>query len=1033
MSIQDIEEYEKEVINTKIHGGVDHELAIRRHFANLLSKYCAKNKDELFLVDEKTIKNAQGQNIRPDGTICNNLIDFGYWESKANVHLENEIIDKIAAGYPLSNTLFQDDKDAILYQEGIRCFQCSLNERENLDKLLTKFITFKSKEVREFYEAMDKFKDSLPVILEMVNQKISLTEQINLSFTEARQKFLSICEKSINPNISIGDVNEMLLQHILTEEIFMSIFDDANIHKKNNIAEKLYELESTLFGDNTKKRETLSGIQSYYDTIKKYAIKIVNYHDKQAFLKAFYENFYNVYNNKAADRMGIIYTPHEIVKFQIRSVEDLLKKHFNATLADENIKILDPCVGTGTYICDLIDYLPHDKLEFKYKNDIFCNELGLLPYYIANLNIEYTYQQKMQAYFKHNKISDPDYKFNNLCWVDTLDNAGFGIEGVNIEIEGIGFNVENTTRIKKQNEQQISVIIGNPPYNANQQNENDNNKNRVYKIVDEQIKKTYIKASKAQKTKVYDMYSRFYRWASDRISNDKINKGQGIISFVTNNSFINAKSFDGFRECIKQEFDFAYIIDTKSDVRANPKIAGTTHNVFGIQTGVAFMFLVKKKSLSLQKKPCQIYYLSLPDEMPKREKLNWLSENRINFAFDLIAPDNQNNWINQSDNDFDSLIPICDKENKSVIFQLFSSGVVTNKDEWLYDLDKHNLTKKINYYLEIYNKETIKYKGMKWEILKDIVDNSIKWTRGIYQNANRGKLIEFNSDKITACYYRPFYKLYTYFSKELNETRYQMPKIYGEMGQYENKMICYANNEQTPFLLMSINNLCDLNFCARGSFCLPLHIYDKQGNQQENITDWALELFQKHYNNPEITKERIFNYVYAVLHDPNYREKYEQNLKREFPRIPLYEKFEQWASLGKELMDLHLNYESVEKYPLKRIDIDKANLPKIKLKADKTNGVIILDENTQLSGVPNEAWDYKLGNRSALEWVLDQYKEKNPKDATIAEKFNNYCFADYKEQMIDLLGRVCRVSVETVRIVETFDNLSSMSKMSNSN
>ena len=1033
MSIQDIEEYEKEVINTKIHGGVDHELAIRRHFANLLSKYCAKNKDELFLVDEKTIKNAQGQNIRPDGTICNNLIDFGYWESKANVHLENEIIDKIAAGYPLSNTLFQDDKDAILYQEGIRCFQCPLNERENLDKLLTKFITFKSKEVREFYEAMDKFKDSLPVILEMVNQKISLTEQINSSFTEARQKFLSICEKSINPNISIGDVNEMLLQHILTEEIFMSIFDDANIHKKNNIAEKLYELESTLFGDNTKKRETLSGIQSYYDTIKKYAIKIVNYHDKQAFLKAFYENFYNVYNNKAADRMGIIYTPHEIVKFQIRSVEDLLKKHFNATLADENIKILDPCVGTGTYICDLIDYLPHDKLEFKYKNDIFCNELGLLPYYIANLNIEYTYQQKMQAYFKHNKISDPDYKFNNLCWVDTLDNAGFGIEGVNIEIEGIGFNVENTTRIKKQNEQQISVIIGNPPYNANQQNENDNNKNRVYKIVDEQIKKTYIKASKAQKTKVYDMYSRFYRWASDRISNDKINKGQGIISFVTNNSFINAKSFDGFRECIKQEFDFAYIIDTKSDVRANPKIAGTTHNVFGIQTGVAFMFLVKKKNLSLQKKPCQIYYLSLPDEMPKREKLNWLSENRINFAFDLIAPDNQNNWINQSDNDFDALIPICDKENKSVIFQLFSSGVVTNKDEWLYDLDKHNLTKKINYYLEIYNKETIKYKGMKWEILKDIVDNSIKWTRGIYQNASRGKLIEFNSDKITACYYRPFYKLYTYFSKELNETRYQMPKIYGEMGQYENKMICYANNEQTPFLLMSINNLCDLNFCARGSFCLPLHIYDKQGNQQENITDWALELFQKHYNNPEITKERIFNYVYAVLHDPNYREKYEQNLKREFPRIPLYEKFEQWASLGKELMDLHLNYESVEKYPLKRIDIDKANLPKVKLKADKINGVIILDENTQLSGVPNEAWDYKLGNRSALEWVLDQYKEKTPKDATIAEKFNNYCFADYKEQVIDLLGRVCRVSVETVRIVETFDNLSSMSKMSNSN
>jgi len=1029
MSIQDIEEYEKKVINTKIHGGVDHELAIRRHFANLLSKYCAKNKDELFLVDEKTIKNAQGQNIRPDGTICNNLIDFGYWESKANVHLENEIIDKIAAGYPLSNTLFQDDKDAILYQEGIRCFQCSLNERENLDKLLTKFITFKSKEVREFYEAMDKFKDSLPVILEMVNQKISLTEQINSSFTEARQKFLSICEKSINPNISIGDVNEMLLQHILTEEIFMSIFDDANIHKKNNIAEKLYELESTLFGDNTKKRETLSGIQSYYDTIKKYAIKIVNYHDKQAFLKAFYENFYNVYNNKAADRMGIIYTPHEIVKFQIRSVEDLLKKHFNATLADENIKILDPCVGTGTYICDLIDYLPHDKLEFKYKNDIFCNELGLLPYYIANLNIEYTYQQKMQAYFKHNKISDSDYKFNNLCWVDTLDNAGFGIEGVNIEIEGIGFNVENTTRIKKQNEQQISVIIGNPPYNANQQNENDNNKNRVYKIVDEQIKKTYIKASKAQKTKVYDMYSRFYRWASDRISNDKINKGQGIISFVTNNSFINAKSFDGFRECIKQEFDFAYIIDTKSDVRANPKIAGTTHNVFGIQTGVAFMFLVKKKSLSLQKKPCQIYYLSLPDEMLKREKLNWLSENRINFAFDLIAPDNQNNWINQSDNDFDALIPVCDKEvklgnNEKAIFKLFSNGVVTNRDEWVYDFDKNNLEKKVNFIINIYNK-LLNKQDYSW-------NEQIKWSESLKSTFNRNLSFKFDKNLIIKSNYRPFVKNFYYaenlLSDRLTQNHYDM--FGGNLDK--NNFILNVNTNGKDLRYFASNIISDLHFLGDNQ-CLPLYIYDKQGNQQENITDWALELFQKHYNNPEITKERIFNYVYAVLHDPNYREKYEQNLKREFPRIPLYEKFEQWASLGKELMDLHLNYESVEKYPLKRIDIDKANLPKIKLKADKTNGVIILDENTQLSGVPNEAWDYKLGNRSALEWVLDQYKEKTPKDATIAEKFNNYCFADYKEQMIDLLGRVCRVSVETVRIVETFDNLSSMSKMSNSN
>jgi len=313
---------------------------------------------------------------------------------------------------------------------------------------------------------------------------------------------------------------------------------------------------------------------------------------------------------------------------------------------------------------------------------------------------------------------------------------------------------------------------------------------------------------------------------------------------------------------------------------------------------------------------------------------------------------------------------------------------------------------------------------MKWEKLKDIVDNSIKWTRGIYQNASRGKLIEFNSNKITACYYRPFYKLYIYFSKELNETRYQMPKIYGETGQCENRMICYANNEQTPFLLMSIKNLCDLNFCARGSFCLPLFIYDKEGNPQENITSWALELFQTHYKNQEIKKEQIFNYVYAVLHDPKYRQKYEQNLKREFPRVPFYDNFEQWAKLGKELIDLHLNYETVEKYPLQRIDSDNAKIPKAKLKADKAKGTIQLDDNTRLENVPCEAWEYLLGNRSALEWVLDQYKEKTPKDATIAQNFNTYKFADHKEHVIDLLCRVCKVSVETVRIVQALHNLS---------
>jgi len=679
MSIQAINEYHNKVHKIFLFSGANHEQAIKNEFAILINSYC-KDKN-LLLIQEKTIKNQQGKNIRPDGTLSNILVDLGFWESKANVDLDKEVTNKINAGYPLSNTLFQDDQKAVLFQNGERCFETPLDNKEDLDKLLTQFVSFKSKNVKEFYDAVENFKYSLPDILETINKEIALAETNNPQFKKARLYFLNICEKSINPSISINDINEMLLQHILTEEIFNSIFDNADFHRDNNIAKELYKLEETFFKGKTKK-DTLSKVQTYYAAIKRRAASIIDHHEKQAFLKAFYEDFYKIYNPKAADRMGIVYTPNEIVKFQIESVDYLLEKHFKKTLAHEGIKILDPCVGTGTYICELIDYLPPKDLEKKFNQDIFCNELGLLPYYIANLNIEYTYQQKIGEYAE----------FNNLCWVDTLDNTGFNFKGSNTEL--FGLSVENTARIKTQNEQQISVIIGNPPYNANQQNENDNNKNREYKEIDKRIKETYIEKSTAQKTKVYDMYSRFYRWASDRIDNE-----QGIISFITNNSFINAKTFDGFREYISQEFDFAYIIDLGGNIRELSGKDGIylneNHTIFGkaAAIGIALMFLIKKDN---KEKCCKINYIHPCDiRATRQEKIDYLKEHSFNkIDFNLIIPDKNNNWINQTDNDFDSLIPVCDKENKSVIFQLFSSGVVTNKDEWLYDVDKNNLTKK---------------------------------------------------------------------------------------------------------------------------------------------------------------------------------------------------------------------------------------------------------------------------------------------------------------------------------------------------
>ncbi len=572
MSIQAIHDYHNAVHKIYQFSGQTHEQAIKDEFKRLLNHYCEKR--NLLVVSEINIRNKKGVLIRPDGIVKNNLrLDCGYWESKANVDLEKEITAKINAGYPLNNTLFQDDMCAVLYQDEQRLGKVTLKDERDLDELLVRFVSYEGKEIKEFNKAIEQFKEDLPHILDSLRGMIAEQEQVNPKFLKARANFLHICENSINPEITLADVNEMLLQHILTEEIFTSIFSDAQFHRENNVAKELYLVEDTFFSGATK-RNTLGAIQHYYAVIKARAVNIADHHDKQVFLKSIYENFYKAYNPKAADRLGIVYTPREIVRFQIESVDALLEQHFRKTLADENVKILDPCTGTGTYICDLIDYLPPHRLEYKYLHDIYANELGLLPYYIANLNIEYTYQQKMGNYVE----------FNHICWVDTLDNAGFALKNQSAG-DLFGVSVENTARIKDQNQQEISVIIGNPPYNANQQNENDNNKNRTYKFVDKRVKDTYIDKSTAQKTKQYDMYKRFLRWASDRLT------GDGVISFIVNRSFVDKKQDDGFRRCVEQEFDFCYITDLGGDMRSN---TDSNDNVFGITVGVAVLFLVRK-------------------------------------------------------------------------------------------------------------------------------------------------------------------------------------------------------------------------------------------------------------------------------------------------------------------------------------------------------------------------------------------------------------------------------------------------------
>ena len=800
-------------------------------------------------------------------------LPFGYWEAKdLEDDLDKEIAKKFRRGYPQDNIIFENSHTAVLYQNKKEVLRCSVDDTEQIERLINQFFKFEPEIVQEFRKAVVQFKEDLPAVLNALRGMIEKAQAENLQFTQAAIKFLKHAQETINPNVTAADVREMLIQHILTEEIFSQVFDNSDFHHNNNVAKELYTLEGTFFTGGLK-RKTLEGLKPYYAAIRSAAALVSSHQEKQKFLKVIYENFYKVYNKKAADR----------------------------------------------------------------------------------------------------------------------------------------------------------------------------------------LKETYIKASTAQKTKLYDMYARFFRWASDRIEEN------GIVAFISNRSFVESRTFDGFRKTICNEFSEIYVVDLGGDVRTDPSLSGTKHNVFGIQTGVAISLMVKR----VGSKGCRIQYSRRPQREIADKKLAFLGNTKVGaLDFAEIRPNTKWDWINQAENDFETFVPIADKATKSVrgsgqdraIFKSFSFGVVTNRDEWVYAENEMQLRRRVKYLIEKYNEDKTRLAAITDARKRAaLLDQSIKWTRAVKRDLANGVTYKFNDKLITSAQYRSFVRRYLYFSPQLNEMQYRMPEFFGQTGARANPSIIFTDpTSQKPFMAIATAVVPDMHLvgAAAGSVTLPRSV-GVNDSRFDNITDWALEQFRKQYEGGvspspgkpsrragspppdqvggrlspargegKITKDAMFHYVYGVLHDPVYREKYAQNLKREFPRIPFYADFWKWADWGEKLMALHIGYEKVEPWPLKRVDaIDKAAkksgvAPKALLKALKETGVIYLDGDTQLTGVPREAWNYRLGNRSALEWILDQYKEKTPKDPTIREKFNTYKFADYKDHVIDLLKRVTRVSVETQAIID---------------
>ena len=1006
-----IDRYHRELAELIKFGGADNEENIRSAFQNCLAAYCAEHSERLVLVPELR----SDRSNKPDGTIRDSLrMTRGLWEAKdTHDDLDREIRNKLGQGYSSDNILFEDSRTAVLFQDQQEVLRTDMTDPVALHELIRKFLDYELPEIQEFRDARQQFKDDLPAVLESLRETIVDAEASNPRYQEGARIFLELCHQSISPNVTNDNVREMLIQHILTKDIFLRVFGEDQFHRENNVARQLDALEGTFFTGNVR-RQAVDRLRAYYGAIGRAADDIAEYSEKQQFLKGIYEDFYQAYNPGAADRLGVVYTPNEVVDFIIRGTDWLLQKHFGKTLADKNVNILDPATGTGTFITNLINHLPADRLQYKYLNEIHANEVEILPYYIANLNIEYTYKELTGDYLE----------FPNLCFVDTLDNMNWkGASGAAVQRQTRlnlgGLSEENWIRVQEQNEKPISVIIGNPPYNDQQSNWYEDNPNRKYPEIDKRIRETYVKESVAQRTHQYDMYKRFIRWASDRLEDD------GIIGFVTNRAYLETRQDDGFRRMAGQEFTDIYVLDLSSDVRRNPKISGTTHNVFGIQTGVAIGFFVREKA---KLGDCGVHYARREDAELATDKLAFLRDATIEgINFEFIVPDAGSNWLDQSDSDFDQLVAVADRQtklakstaNEQAVFGLYSVGISTNRDEWAYDFDDSDLSNKMLFFCRTYQDELRRFTTEKPEpdSVGSWVDRSIKWTSELEQHLVRGDAVPFTTLSVVSGLYRPFTTKHCYYAPIVTHRRYQMPQIFPHQGTQQNKVICFtAMGSNKPFHALATDKLPDLHL-AGDTQCLPLYRYKVDGEQVSNITEWGLRQFRKHYGDDGISAEDIFAYTYAMLHDPAYRQRYEVDLRRDFPRVYFQEDFVWWAQQGQELLDLHLGFETAEPWPLERADKDGVTPTRAILRADKDRGVITLDEQTTLRSVPAEAWEYRLGSRSALEWVLDQYKERKPRDPTIRERFNTYRFADHKEHVVDLLGRVCAVSAFTTNIV----------------
>lgn len=894
----------------------------------------------------------------------------------------------------------------------------------------------------------------------------------NVLEIEAFEEFARELRDDLNNAISDAEIIEMLAQHLITKPVFDALFENYSFAEHNPMSKAMQDVLEQLQGHHLEKEADT--LESFYESVKMRAQGIESAEGKQRIVVELYDKFFRNAFPRMTERLGIVYTPIEVVDFIIHSIEDVLRAEFGKSMADDNVHIIDPFTGTGTFVTRLLQsgLIPKDRLPHKYANEIHANELVLLAYYIAAINIEATYHGILNNNVTGQEESDqifevPYQPFEGICLTDT-----FQMYESEDMIDAI--LVENSERRKRQKELDIRVIMGNPPYSVGQNSANDNNANIAYPFLDERIRSTYVAKSTATlRNSLYDSYIRAIRWASDRIGE------QGIIGFVTNSGFLDKPVSAGIRKCLAEEFTALYVFNLRGDIRKNMLSKGEAkegQNIFGSgsMAGIAISILIKKPTTSFSSG--EIFYFDIGDDLNTEEKENFLSENpSIQHIknWQKITPDQHGDWINQRDDSFSAHIALGskDKEEKNqVLFESYSGGVMTARDAWVFNSSKTKLAHNVRRMLSKYNSELSKFNVFckkpdsksRLQAIDNFIDNdprSISWTVALKQNLARGISLEFEDHSIYHSLYRPYTKQALYFNRNLNERVLQNYRIF-PTAYTENLFIQVAGvGARAGFSTLISRQVSTYDTIEKGQ-CFPLYLYSEPsenkpaddlfssqssstGQQRRDaITDEGLAHFQSEYPEITISKEDLFYYVYGLLHSEDYRTRFADNLSKELPRIPRvkgHEAFAQFMQAGRALAALHLNYETVAMHPVKIVT--KGNLTdedyrvtkmKFGRMRDAETGKNVDDKskviyNTKITieDIPEEAWDYIVNGKPALAWVMERQAVTTHKASGITNDANDWAIETMgnPKYPLELFQRVITVSLETQKIVNSLPTL----------